>query len=104
MDVLWTHVDVPFSSSTAIHQSDPKSLLLFLSRRKRVTARGIDGVAMVAVLGGKVHMHFQKGAGLWSGVKGRICQVLSWMWALPSNMSTVIIRYYDTALLMNGLQ
>ena len=29
-----------------------------------MTARGIDGVAMVAVLGGKVHMHSQKGAGL----------------------------------------
>ena len=63
----------PSSSSFAIHQPDPKSLLLFFSRSKKSDGRrkaaltAASSSPCVVVLGRKVHMHFDKGAAVPKG-------------------------------------
>ena len=74
------------SFSLAIHQPDPKSLLLFFSRRKRVTGRGAEGRRHWRHMGHGRHA-------LWKGCQGGIesakCQTdggsslydwIQWQW------------------------
>ena len=76
-------------SSSAIHQPDPKSLLLFFSRSKKSDGRRKAALTAASPVVGKGGTHtLSKGCG--GGAKGRICQVPGSL--VPLKMKAMTIR------------